>query len=182
MCSATLPILLMIFCVNISFFSPSFIETQSTYNFGEYFFTPILSFQMNDVHCQCMIEGQVGELGVGVITPAARWELMFGMRSCGLPALEIKGKNEGQEVKAVCGMFWKVWGILKRIWESVSQNRNRKGQSEESKQWEVRCQKVTYIKANLLFFLLKGRTYWHTLANNKSRVDRVDLEADWRAL
>lgn len=54
---------------------------------------------MNDVHCQCMIEGQVGELGVGGITPAARWKLMFGMRSCGLPALEIKGKNEGSDAR-----------------------------------------------------------------------------------
>lgn len=94
-------------------------------------FTPVLSFQINDVHCEHMIEGLVSELGG--VTPATRQGLVLEMISSALMALEIK-RNQRlrcQEARAVCGMFWKVWGILKRTWdqsvrteiEKVSQKR-----------------------------------------------------------
>lgn len=38
---------------------------------------------------------------------------------------------------------------------SINQRRNRKGQQEEPRQYENRCQDVTYIKANLFIFFIK---------------------------
>ena len=68
-------------------------------------FTPVLSFQINDVHCEHMIEGLVSELGG--VTPATRQGLVLEMISSALMALEIK-RNQRlrcQEARAVCGMF-----------------------------------------------------------------------------
>lgn len=103
------------------------------------------------------------------------------MISSALMALEIK-RNQRlrcQEARGVCGMFWKVWGILKRTWDQSVRTEIEKVSQKRQGSERLDARK-SQTSRQIYSFFIKRENYWLTYTNKKT--GSGDLEADCQAL